>query len=257
MRLAPHSRDRNGFVRSAQPCWGMAPPRAHPGCVDGRAARSRSRRGMPRLGRTLASRILVAVLGIVVITMAVGFALFARLTTHEADARAIEQATGIAVTLGRVPEVAQAVQDGDPGHVLARLGEQVRAGTSASYVVIIDRDGIRYSHPTGPDRADPSRNRSQRSTAGSTRGSTRAASAGPPTRGRPSSTPRDARSARCRSASSSRRSASGSTPRCSTSPSTPRSPSPSASPRPCCSHGDQARHVRRGARGDRGARAGA
>jgi two-component system CitB family sensor kinase len=104
---------------------------------------------MPRLGRTLASRILVAVLGIVVITMAVGFALFARLTTHAADARAIEQATGIAVTLGRVPEVARAVQDGDPGHVLARLGEQVRAGTKASYVVIIDRDGIRHSHPHG------------------------------------------------------------------------------------------------------------
>ena len=102
---------------------------------------------MPRLGRTLASRILVAVLGIVVTTMAVGFALFARLTTHAADARAIEQATGIAVTLGRVPEVAQAVQDGDRGSVLERLGEQVRAGTSASYVVIIDRDGIRHSHP--------------------------------------------------------------------------------------------------------------
>src|SRR5438094_185209 len=61
---------------------------------------------MPRLGRSLASRILVAVLGIVVTTMAVGFALFARLTTHAEDARAIEQATGIAVTLGRVLEVA-------------------------------------------------------------------------------------------------------------------------------------------------------
>ena len=65
---------------------------------------------MPRLGRTLASRILVAVLGIVVTTMAVGFALFARLTTHRRTTRAIEQATGIAVTLGRVPEVAQAVR---------------------------------------------------------------------------------------------------------------------------------------------------
>ena len=64
---------------------------------------------MPRLGRTLASRILLAVLGIVVVTMAVGFALFARLTTQTADTSAIEQATSIAVTLGRVPEVAQAV----------------------------------------------------------------------------------------------------------------------------------------------------
>src|SRR6476469_9008413 len=83
--------------------------------------------GMPRLGRTLAARILVAVLGIVVITLAVGFALFTRLTSHTADTNAIDQAASIAATLGRVPEVAQAVQDGDPQHVLPGLAAKVRA----------------------------------------------------------------------------------------------------------------------------------
>lgn len=102
---------------------------------------------MPRLGRTLAARILLAVLGIVVVTLAVGFALFARLTSQTADAHAIEQASGIAVTLGRVPQVAREVVDGDPSHVLPALGSQVRASTGASYVVIIDRTGLRYSHP--------------------------------------------------------------------------------------------------------------
>ena len=102
---------------------------------------------MPRLVRTLAARILLAVLGIVVVTLAVGFALFARLTSQTADTHAIEQASGIAVTLGRVPEVARAVSEGDPGHVLPGLGEQVRVSTGASYVVIIDRTGRRYSHP--------------------------------------------------------------------------------------------------------------
>ncbi|EWS99958.1 histidine kinase [Intrasporangium oryzae NRRL B-24470] len=95
----------------------------------------------------MAARILLAVLGIVVVTLAVGFALFARLTSQTADNRAIEQATGIAVTLGRVPQVAQALEGGDPGHLLPRLGEQVRADTGASYVVIIDRTGVRWSHP--------------------------------------------------------------------------------------------------------------
>ena len=47
-----------------------------------------------RLVRTLAARILLAVLGIVVVTLAVGFALFARLTSQTADAHAIEQAAG-------------------------------------------------------------------------------------------------------------------------------------------------------------------
>ena len=102
---------------------------------------------MPSLVRTLAARILLAVLGIVVVTLAVGFALFARLTSQTADTRATEQARGIAVTLGRVPQVAQEVVDGDPSHVLPALGSQVRASTGASYVVLIDRTGLRYSHP--------------------------------------------------------------------------------------------------------------
>lgn len=102
---------------------------------------------MPRLARTLAARILLAVLGIVVVTLAVGFALFTRLTSQEADARAIEQASGIAVTLGRVPQVAVQLEQGDPGNELPTLGEQVRASTGASYVVIIDRTGRRWSHP--------------------------------------------------------------------------------------------------------------
>jgi two-component system CitB family sensor kinase len=102
---------------------------------------------MPRLGRTLASRILVAVLGIVVVTLAVGFALFTRLTSRTADTHAREQAAAIATTLGRNTAVADALLDGDPGNTLPRLGEQVREQTHASYVVIIDRDGIRHSHP--------------------------------------------------------------------------------------------------------------
>src|SRR6476661_2097598 len=115
--------------------------------ADEGAEQAERRSRMPSLVRTLAARILLAVLGIVVVTLAVGFALFARLTSQTADVRATEQARGIAVTLGRVPQVAQEVVDGDPSHVLPALGSQVRASTGASYVVIIDRTGLRYSHP--------------------------------------------------------------------------------------------------------------
>jgi two-component system CitB family sensor kinase len=102
---------------------------------------------MPRLGRTLAARVLVAVLGIVVVTLAVGFALFTRLTSQTADAHATELAAAIATTLGRSPDVATALEDGDPGNTLPQRAEAVRARTNASYVVIIDRLGIRHSHP--------------------------------------------------------------------------------------------------------------
>lgn len=112
-------------------------------------------RALPRVGRTLAARILVAVLGIVVVTMAVGFAFYFRLTRQAADARATEQAASIASTLGRDPGVAAALQNGDPGHQLARLGAQVRADTHASYVVIIDKSGVRHSHPNPARIGEP------------------------------------------------------------------------------------------------------
>ena len=105
---------------------------------------------MPRLGRTLASRILFAVLGIMAVTMALGLALFSRVASRATDEQAKEQARSIAVSLGRVPEVAQAVVAGDPTHSLRGLAEAVRRDSGASYVVFIGRDGVRFSHPN-PD----------------------------------------------------------------------------------------------------------
>jgi two-component system, CitB family, sensor kinase len=102
---------------------------------------------MPRMGRTLASRILFAVLGIIVVTMAIGLVLFTQITSRTTDEQAIEQARSIAVSLGRVPSVAQAVEAGDPQHTLRSVAEAVRRDSGASYVVIIGRDGLRYSHP--------------------------------------------------------------------------------------------------------------
>ena len=102
---------------------------------------------MPSMARTLASRILVAVLGIVAVTMLVGLALYSTLASRAADDQAVQQARSIAVTLGNAPGVAEAVESGDPQHILAALGERVRSDSGASYVVLIDRLGTRYSHP--------------------------------------------------------------------------------------------------------------
>lgn len=102
---------------------------------------------MPRQGRTLASRILVAVLGIIGFTTALGFALYSARTSQMTDQQAVQQARSIAATVGNVPEVATAVVDGDPHNVLAGLGEAIRRDSGASYVVIIDAAGVRHSHP--------------------------------------------------------------------------------------------------------------
>ncbi len=103
---------------------------------------------MPQKRMSLSARILLATLGIIAMTMLAGLALYTTLTSKADDDQAVEQARSIAVTLGNAPGVAAAVDTGDPQHILPSLGERVRHDVAASYVVIIDRYGVRYSHPT-------------------------------------------------------------------------------------------------------------
>ena len=102
---------------------------------------------MSKPSMTLSARILFAMLGIIAVTMLVGLALYSTLTSKTNDDHAVEQARSIAVALGDAPGVADAVEKGDPQHLLPDLGERVRRDSAASYVVIIDRTGVRYSHP--------------------------------------------------------------------------------------------------------------
>jgi two-component system CitB family sensor kinase len=46
-----------------------------------------------------------------------------------------------------VPEIASALEVGDPSKRIQALAEQVRLQAHTDYVVVTDRDGVRYSHP--------------------------------------------------------------------------------------------------------------
>lgn len=100
-----------------------------------------------RYGKTLAARILVAVLGIVVATMAIGAALVARQTALLTDEQSVVQARSIAVTVASMPDVAEAVTGGDTATLMPALAERIRSQSQADYVVIIDASGTRLSHP--------------------------------------------------------------------------------------------------------------
>lgn len=99
------------------------------------------------MGRTLASRILIAVLGIVAVTMAIGGALYSMRTGAIIDRQVEAQARSIAITVADMPDVAEAVVSGDPADAMPAVAERIRSETDAAYVVIIDATGRRYSHP--------------------------------------------------------------------------------------------------------------
>lgn len=100
-----------------------------------------------RRSGTLASRILVAVLGILVVTIALGVCLVLRFDSQRLDRDSELRAVGIAQTVAQDPDIPGALAAGDPRGALQVLASRIVHASGAAYVVITDRDGIRFSHP--------------------------------------------------------------------------------------------------------------
>jgi two-component system CitB family sensor kinase len=97
--------------------------------------------------RTLSSRFLLSVLGILIATTAAGGFFYVTLTRDTLDKQYEQRALGIAETVAQIPEVRTALGAGDPDHIIQPLAEQIRRSSQAAYVVVADRTGLRYSHP--------------------------------------------------------------------------------------------------------------
>ena len=95
----------------------------------------------------LASQILAVVLTILVLTVSFGALLYSTLNGQALEQQYQLRALGIAQSVSRSPEIVAAVEAGDPNHTIRVLAEKVRQTTGAAYVVVADREGIRYSHP--------------------------------------------------------------------------------------------------------------
>ena len=103
----------------------------------------------PRL--TLASRILALQIGIVLLVVIVG-ALAALLVVRTQLDRSYEgRSLAVADSVASLPTVREAVRAGDPGRILQPLAEEIRLATGATFIVITDERGIRFTHPN-PER---------------------------------------------------------------------------------------------------------
>lgn len=106
-------------------------------------------RPSPRL--TLASRIFALQVAIVVLVVVVG-ALAAVLVIRTQLDRSYEgRSLAVADSVAAQPIVRSAVAAGDPDGVLQPLAERIRLATGATFIVITDRNGVRFSHPN-PER---------------------------------------------------------------------------------------------------------
>ena len=96
---------------------------------------------------SLSVRILGAQIAVLAVTSAIGLTLWALQLRHVLDQQYEQRALAIAQTVASSPDVQSTLTKGDPQQRIDGIAEQMRAASGATYVVVVDRNGVRYSHP--------------------------------------------------------------------------------------------------------------
>ncbi|WAC66602.1 sensor histidine kinase [Agrococcus sp. SL85] len=88
-----------------------------------------------------------AIMLLVILGTGVAAALIQERTLRDAY---LDRMIGVAESVAQLPSVLDAYDDPDPSRVIQPLAETLRIASGMTYVVVTDRDGIRFSHPN-PD----------------------------------------------------------------------------------------------------------
>jgi two-component system, CitB family, sensor kinase len=97
--------------------------------------------------RTLASQMLLGILGVLLVTTGVGAVLYGRLARQTLDGQYEERARTAADMVAALADVQHAVAAGDPQNQLQPLAQRLAEHSGLTYIVITDRTGLRFSHP--------------------------------------------------------------------------------------------------------------
>jgi two-component system, CitB family, sensor kinase len=114
------------------------------------------------LGRpALSTRILLLQVAIILITVTAGFVVSLVQARRQIDRQAGQQSLAIARTVRSIPAVRNAFGRPHPWTVIDPIAEDIRHSTHAAFIVVANRQGIRYSHPDPekigkPTSTDPS-----------------------------------------------------------------------------------------------------
>lgn len=100
-----------------------------------------------RIRLTLASRILALQIGIVLAIVAAGAAASVFVARQQLDRSYELRSLAVADSVAALPQVNAAVRADDPSGSLQALAERIRVASGATFIVITDERGIRFTHP--------------------------------------------------------------------------------------------------------------
>jgi two-component system CitB family sensor kinase len=97
--------------------------------------------------RPLSTQILLLQVAIIVLTVTAGFVVSLWQARAQIDEQEGEQSLAIARSVASMPAVRNAFQLRHPERVIDPIAERIRARTHAAFIVVANKQGIRYSHP--------------------------------------------------------------------------------------------------------------
>ncbi|HLY33723.1 MAG TPA: sensor histidine kinase [Jatrophihabitantaceae bacterium] len=99
--------------------------------------------------RKLSSQIFAAQLAILTATVLTGFVLFARVERHQLDHQYEERSAAIAQTVAGAPDVGACLENNTAlcTQPVQTVASRIQNETGAAYVVVIDMNRVRHSHP--------------------------------------------------------------------------------------------------------------
>jgi two-component system CitB family sensor kinase len=104
----------------------------------------------PRLWRRLrplSTQILLLQVAIIVLTVSAGFAVSLLQARAKIDEQAGQESLAIARSVASMPAIQAAFAVPHPERVIDPIAERIRKRTHAAFIVVANRQGIRYSHP--------------------------------------------------------------------------------------------------------------
>ena len=100
-----------------------------------------------RFSARLSTQVLLLEIAIVVLTVSAGFAVSYVQAGRTLDDRAGERSLGIARAVAGTPAIVAAFATPEPAVIIDPIVEHIRTATGAAFIVVANREGIRYSHP--------------------------------------------------------------------------------------------------------------
>ncbi|GAB1339348.1 SpoIIE family protein phosphatase/ATP-binding protein [Streptomyces sp. E-15] len=126
-----------------QPRAPQGPPRAEGGAGGRRPGRLRS----AVTGRSVAGQVFLLQVAIVLLLVVAAVVAQVLQVRHDSDVEAANRSLAVAQTFANAPGTAAALRSPDPSAVLQPRAQAARAATGVDFIVVMDTDGIRYTHP--------------------------------------------------------------------------------------------------------------